>query len=170
MILQDILSLIDGTNSPDSDYTPIACLLNSGYGCVGYFNTSVNENLSDTIVLLNMRLVDLRVEDGNSRRGRVADFNDFLQDVVAQHVQAESDDEDQENTENTDGTIPLTAIPVNEIAMLYPVAHIAKLLKSVQRVTQDDRELTEIEVPTFLDFNNKSIVLKVLRAKIWRRR
>lgn len=164
MILEDILCLMGSSSSPESDYTPIACLLNSGYGCVGYFNPSVNENLSDTIVLLNMRLVDLRLEEGHSRRGRVADFNDFLQDVVAQHVQAEAETEE---TEGIDGTIPLTAIPVSEIAMLYPVAHIAKLLKMAQRVTQGERQESSDEVPSFLDFNNKSIVLKVLRTKLW---
>ncbi len=167
MILEDILQLIGVSDSPENDYTPVACLLNSGYGCVGYFNRSVNESLNDTVVLLNMRLVDLRVEESHSRRGRVADFNDFLQDVVAQHVQEESEKEDDDRSENRSDTIPLTAIPVNEIAMLYPVAHIAKLLKSAQRVTHGDRSHTMTEVPTFLDFNNKSIVLKVLRAKIW---
>lgn len=101
------------------------------------------------------------------RRGRVADFNDFLQDVVAQHVQDESEKEDDDRSENRSDTIPLTAIPVNEIAMLYPVAHIAKLLKSAQRVTHGDRSHTMDEVTTFLDFNNKSIVLKVLRTKLW---
>jgi hypothetical protein len=118
MILEDVHRLIGGSESPDSDYMPIACLLNSGYGCVGYFNSSVNESLSDTVVLLNMRLVDLRVEEGHSRRGRIADFNDFLQDVVAQHVKADAESED---SRPTDGTIPLTAIPVGEIAMLYAV-------------------------------------------------
>lgn len=167
MILEDILQLIGVSDSPESDYTPVACLLNSGYGCVGYFNRSVNESLNDTVVLLNMRLVDLRVEEGHSRRGRVADFNDFLQDVVAQHVQDESEKEDDDRSENRSDTIPLTAIPVNEIAMLYPVAHIAKLLKSAQRVTHGDRSHAMDEVPTFLDFNNKSIVLKVLRTKLW---
>jgi len=166
MIREDILTLIGGGNSPDSDYMPVACLLNSGYGCVGYFNQSINENLSAAIVLLNMRLVDLRVEEGHSRRGRVADFNDFLQDVVAQHVQSETE-ADGDQTENADGTIPLTAIPVSEIAMLYPVAHIAKLLKSAQRVTHGEKPAPGSGVPTFLDFNNKSIVLKVLRARIW---
>lgn len=165
MILEDVLRLIGGgSDSPNNDYMPIACLLNSGYGCVGYFNSSVNESLSDTIVLLNMRLVDLRVEEGHSRRGRIADFNDFLQDVVAQHVQA---DEDGEESEPIEGTIPLTAIPVGEIAMLYPVAHIAELLKSAKRVTPNSSSDASSEVPTFLDFNNKSIVLKVLRTQIW---
>ena len=167
MILEDILQLIGVSDSPENDYTPVACLLNSGYGCVGYFNRSVNESLNDTVVLLNMRLVDLRVEEGHSRRGRVADFNDFLQDVVAQHVQGESEKEENDGSENRSDTIPLTAIPVNEIAMLYLVAHIAKLLKSAQRVTHGDRSQTIDEIPTFLDFNNKSIVLKVLMTKIW---
>lgn len=164
MILEDVLSLIGGSELPDSDYMPIACLLKSGYGCVGYFNKSVNQKLTASIVLLNMRLVDLRTEEGHSRRGRIADFNDFLQDVVAQHVQA---DEDGEESEPIEGTIPLTAIPVGEIAMLYPVAHIAELLKSAKRVTPNGSSDVSSEVPTFLDFNNKSIVLKVLRTQIW---
>ncbi len=168
MILEDVLSLIAGNVPHEGDYTPIACLLNSGYGCVGYFNFSVNNNLSDTIVLLNMRLVDLRVEEGHSRRGRVADFNDFLQDVVAKHVQSETESDSNPSTDGEDGTIPLTAIPVSEIAMLYPVAQIARLLKSAQHMTQGGSGSSPTsEVPTFLDFNNKSIVLKVLRAKLW---
>ena len=167
MILADIHSLIGTDGTTDSDYSPIACLLKSGYGCVGYFNLSINENLNDTIVLLNMRLVDLRGEDGHSRRGKTADFNDFLQDIVAQHVKAEAGVEASAESEKSDGTIPLTAIPVSEIALLYPVAHIAGLLKTAQRVVDGDRSASMTEVPTFLDFNNKSIVLKVLRAKIW---
>lgn len=168
MIREDIFNLIGADKSAIGDYSPVACLLSSGYGCVGYFNSSVNENLTDTIVLLNMRLVDLRADENHSRRGRVADFNDFLQDIVAQHVQDEGQQEDEvDRSENHNDTIPLTAIPVHEIAMLYPVAQIAKLLKSAQRVTQGERSVSMNEVPTFLDFNNKSIVLKVLRTKIW---
>ena len=146
MILEDILSLIGRSSSPETDHTPIACLLSSGYGCVGYFNSFVNESLSYTIVLLNMRLADLRVEEGHSRRGSVADIDDFLQDVVAQHVEADED---------------------GEIAMLYPVAHIAALLKSATRVTPNVSSETCSEVPAFPDFRNKSIVLRVLRTQIW---
>ena len=168
MVREDILRLIGSGNSPDADYMPVACLLNSGYGCVGYFNKSVNENLIATVVLLNMRLVDLRVEEGHSRRGRIADFNDFLQDVVKQHVHAETalESDDSEET-SREGTIPLTAIPVNEIALLYPVSHIAGLLKCAQRVTDGDRSVSGLEVPSFLDFNNRSIVLKALRTRLW---
>ena len=115
-----------------------------------------------------MRLVDLRVEDAHSRRGRVADFNDFLQDVVAKHVHTETEStNDTADDVGAEGTIPLTAIPVREIAMLYPVAHIARLVKSAQRLTRGNGAVAASEVPMFLDFNNKSIVLKVLRTRLW---
>ena len=96
MILEDILSLIGRSSSPVTDYTPIACLLNSRYGCLSDFNSFVNESLSCTIVLFQMRPADLRVEDGHTRRGRAADFDDFLQDVVPQHVPAYEDGEEFE--------------------------------------------------------------------------
>ncbi|GEM_PF-2183190 len=51
--------------------------------------------------------------------------------------------------------------------MLYPGEHIARLLKLAQRVTQGYHSVFRNEVPTFLDFNNKSIVLKVLVTKLW---
>lgn len=167
MVLEDVVTLVGGSHSPERDYTPIACLLKSGYGCVGYFNSVVNVNLRSSVVLLNMRLVDLRVDDGHSRRGRVADFNDFLKDVVAQHVQGDVNSEMDDRAEQQGETIPLTAIPIDEIALLYPVAHIATLLKTAQRVTHGDRSQSSGEVPSFLDFNNKSIVLKVLMTKLW---
>jgi hypothetical protein len=164
---EDLLNLI-GSNPLESEaeYMPVACLLKSGYACVGYFNHSINENLVSAVVLLNMRLVDLRPEETHVRRGRTADFNDFLQDIVAKHVAADSSDADLLEGSNS-GSIPLTAIPLSEIAILYPVAHIASLLKTAQRVTHGDRAATSESVPTFLDFNNKSIVLKVLRTKLW---
>ena len=192
MILEDILSLIGRSSSPETDHTPIACLLSSGYGCVGYFNSFVNESLSYTIVLLNMRLADLRVEEGHSRRGSVADIDDFLQDVVAQHVQADEDGEESEPIEmplvdlrmeeghSRRGSVSdvddflqdvvaqhVEADEDGEIAMLYPVAHIAALLKSATRVTPNVSSETCSEVPAFPDFRNKSIVLRVLRTQIW---
>jgi hypothetical protein len=65
MNCSDILALVCGKVSAEADYVPVACLLSSGYACVGYFNSSINQNLSDTLVLLNMRLVDLRVEENH---------------------------------------------------------------------------------------------------------
>ena len=83
----------------------------------------------------------------------VTDFNDFLQDVVANHVRDESP-EDEGESDLPEGTIPLTAVPLREIAILYPVAQIATLLKSARKVTGGDKGATQ-EVPTFLDFNNR---------------
>jgi hypothetical protein len=74
MILEEILQLIGVTDSPQNDDTPVACLRKSCDGCVGYFNRSVNNSLNATLVLLNMRLVDLQVKDNHLHRGRVADF------------------------------------------------------------------------------------------------
>lgn len=160
----DVINLIAPPQS-SAEYVPVAMLLSSGYGCVGYYNQSINEKMVDSVVLLNARLVDLRSEDHHSRHGHVADFNDFLQDVVAGHVRADSHDNGQES-EHSEGTIPLTAIPLPEIGILYPVDQIAALLKSVHKVTQGDHGTVQ-GIPTFLDFNNKSIVLKALRTKLW---
>lgn len=162
---EDVIRLIATSATTAAEYVPVAMLLGSGYGCVGYFNQSINEKLIDSLVLLNARLVDLRADEHNSRHGRVTDFNDFLQDVVANHVRDESP-EDERDSDRSEGTIPLTAVPLREIAILYPVAQIATLLKSARKVTGGDKGATQ-EVPTFLDFNNRSIVLKVLRLKIW---
>ncbi|MCX7396348.1 MAG: hypothetical protein NT138_01570 [Planctomycetales bacterium] len=161
----DVISLIGTGEAKDSEYVPVACLLNSGYGCLGYFNHAINDKLEETLVILNARLVDLRAEEGHSRRGQVSDFNDFLQDVVARHVRAES--EAFGDSDNNENTIPLTAVPISEIAILYPVAHIAALLKSMRKVKQADGGPHDANVPTFLDFNNRSVVLKVLRTKLW---
>lgn len=161
----DVINLIAHAKSADAEYVPVAMLLSSGYGCVGYFNQAINASLADSLVLLNARLVDLRADDHHSRHGRVSDFNDFLQDVVVSHVREESH-ETENDSDRPEGTIPLTAVPLREIAILYPVAQIANLLKSAYKVTAGDRGATQ-EVPTFLDFNNKSIVLKALRTKLW---
>ncbi|MFN8709750.1 MAG: hypothetical protein ACK50J_24015, partial [Planctomyces sp.] len=93
---EDFLRLAGGSKETGHDYLPVACMLASGYGCVGYFNSSINEGLDDTIVLLNARLVDLRQEDGHSRRGKVADFNDFLEVVVSTHYSRKGKNEDAE--------------------------------------------------------------------------
>lgn len=161
----DLVNLTGTGEGKESEYVPVACLLNSGYGCLGYYNKTINENLEETLVLLNARLVDLRPEEGHSRRGHVSDFNDFLQDVVFRHVRQESH-ADVDELDRAEDTIPLTALPLREIAILYPVAQIATLLKSARKVSSGDRGSVQ-EIPTFLDFNNKSIVLKVLRTKLW---
>jgi len=97
---------------------------------------------------------------------RVSDFNDFLQEIVTRHIR-HNDDEFGSSESRNDGTIPLAAVPVSEIAILYPVARIATLLKTASGLTEAAEESGKSAVPVFLDFNNRSIVLKVLRTKLW---
>ncbi len=37
----------------------------------------------------------------------------------------------------------------------------------MRRVEEDQTDKKSGEVPTFLDFENKSVVLKILRTKLW---
>lgn len=149
---------VTGADSGTAEYLPVACLLRSGYGCEGYFNRSLNESLLDTVVLVNARLVDLRGDRG--QRASITDFADFIQEVV-QHPEA--DDAQAGSRESTafGTTIPLAAIPLDEIAVVYPVAQIEKMSR---RLTE---EKPEVKVPAFLDLQNRSIVLKILRTKLW---
>jgi len=159
---KDLLNLVGHKTSQPADYVPVACLLKSGYACVGYFNSIVNAELEETLVLLNMRLVDLRPEEAGARRARVSDFSDFLEETVVRHVDHKESGEDT----GSGSTIPLTAIPLREIAILYPVAHIATLLRHAHREAGASTQSSS-GVSGFLDFNNRSIVLKVLRTKLW---
>lgn len=149
-----------GEEQADTEYVPIACLLTSGYGCVGYFNGRLNDDLEDTCVLLNARLVKLAESD--KMRSVISDFNSFIEEIVANH-----DDEDEGHSiPDHDGvlgtSIPLTAVSFSQIAIVYPISRISALLKHAEATKASDTG-----VPTFLDVNNKSVVLKLLRAKIW---
>jgi len=155
---RDFRKLIGATES-HQEYIPVACLLSSRYGCVGYYNGQINEGLDDTCVLLNARLVELDPNEHSSTR--VSDFNDFIEDVVTTHYGQSGKDALQENELRS---IPLTAVPFNEIALVYPVAHIAELLKLAK---PDDAGDDDAHIPTFLDFDNRSVVMKVLRTKLW---
>ena len=155
---QDLKRLI-GAGKSGSDYIPVAVLLSSGYGCAGFYNNVVNEDLDDTCVLLNARLVELQ-QDQVSRH-RVNDFNDFIADIVDRMSSGEVEDSLPE-TDMGGTSIPLTAIPFSEIALAYPVATITELLERVRNSDSEDESL-----PSFLDFDNKSIVLKALRTKLW---
>lgn len=155
----DFQKLIGTANAPE-EYLPVACLLRSGHGCAGFYSGLVNNDLTDTCVLLNARLVEL--EGDSEVRRRVTDFSDFIEDIVATHYRDDRKRSDINNTSGQDGgVIPLTAIPFQEISLVYPVAQIARLLE------QAEPHYNEEAPPTFLDFNNKSIVLKALRTKLW---
>jgi hypothetical protein len=138
------------------DYTPVAFLLRSGYAGFGYYNSSVNEGFADLAVFLNVRLIDL--DRSAQRRGpNVRDFSEFLEEVVAEELDREEKDEAPAKG-HFGKPIPIAAVPLVEVAVLYPVAQIGALLR---RRKQQDRS-----VPTFFDLR-KSEILSLLRGRLW---
>jgi hypothetical protein len=222
-----------GADQQSVEYLPVAVLLRSGYGCAGYYNTALNVGLDGSFVLMNATLIDLNSRNSESE-GKLSDFNDFLEEVVIQYYKA---GEYQISTDGRLGkSIPLAAIPMNEVSVLYPVAQIGKAMQFLEnskksglnakpgaglepsdakgpvvprstapvkpspagspaagsnasrpqvkkmrpvppavvpsapaaaKALQDTQNEEGQDVPSFLDFNNKSIVLAALRTKIW---
>lgn len=197
-----------GADQQAAEYMPIALLLRSGYGCAGYFNSAMNVGLDESIVLMNARLIDLsETTDGTPR---ITDFNDFLEEIVSQYFKA--GESASERLSDTYGrSIPLAAIPLGEISVLYPIAQIGRAMHFIKSTKEQPAskayDVSEVEVgpnlvavnsgtkpkvakpksapvkagvvagkttedhdekmPTFLDFENKSIVVAILRTKIW---
>ena len=154
---KDFVKVI-GAASEDAEYLPVACLLRSGYGCAGYYNAALNRDLTDTCVLVNARVVQFEEPQGSGQHATIEDFNEFLEEVVMNFYK----EEDKEVVPERDlygKSIPLTAIPYDEIALVYPVAHIGALMRRAEQ--------QEKKVPTFLDFDNKSVIIKLLRTKLW---
>jgi hypothetical protein len=157
MLRNDFVTLI-GSRPGKADYIPVACLLRNGYGVAGYYNTPVNEGLVETCVLVNARLLDL-THSQESRRG-VHHFGDFVEEIVTRMMKEEEfTDDDSDAAARIGGTVPLTAVPYGEISVVYPISQIRQLLHRVQ----EDPQTT----PTFLDFQNKSIVVKMLTTRLW---
>jgi len=159
---RDDFQKLIGAHEADNDYLPLACLLTTGYGCAGYYNAQLNDDLIDTCVLMNARMVDLTGGETSSRNP-VRDFADFIEDVVITQYNAEGEanvgGSSGPDRNKFGGSIPLTAIPYSQIALLYPVARITALMKRAEN--------TESQIPTFLDFDNKSVILQLLRKKMW---
>jgi hypothetical protein len=152
----DFIRLI-GAERGEAEYLPVAVLLRSGYACAGYYNASLNEDMVSTCVLLNARLMELKA-DSESRRPTLCDFNEFLEEIVG----SLDSSEESPTTLRSDAygpSIPLTVVPYEEIAVLYPVAQISTL---VQRA----REVRQGGTPSFLDLN-KSELVRLLRTRIW---
>ena len=158
MLRSDFLKLI-GSQPGTSDYIPVAVLLRNGYGVAGYYNTPVNEEFAQTCLLVNARLIDLQHKT-DERRG-IHDFGDFLQEISTRLVQQDDASEEAEldSTGLLGKSIPLTAGPYEEIAVVYPVSRIPALMR---RVEEDEHRL-----PTFLDLENRRVTVKLLKAKIW---
>jgi len=154
----DFLKLI-GSQPGCTDYIPVAVLLKNGYGVAGYFNTPVNEDFAGTCVLVNARLIDL--SQSVSERRAIHNFGDFLQEISTRLVQQDDVAEEAEldSTELLGKSVPLSAISFEEIAVVYPVSRISALMRKVEE--DQDR------IPTFLDFENRSVIVKLLKTKIW---
>jgi hypothetical protein len=150
------LKLIDARSSR-AEYLPVAMLLRNGHACAGYYNPSVNEDLEATCVLLNAHLIELQGSLASSGRPTINDFNELLEEIVVNF--ASEDGKSPPPHEGVYGkSIPLMAISYEEIAVVYPVAHIGVLMR---RAEQQGRKL-----PTFLDLD-KSEIINLLRTRLW---
>jgi hypothetical protein len=149
-----------GGESANAEYLPVACLLRNGYGCAGYFVPSLNREFTETCVLVNARLVDLK-GTGSGPRGTIDDFNEFLEEIVRTAYRKQ---ENFEMGERFGRSIPLMAVGYDEISLLYPVSHISTLMHRVKEATS--KKKNDDSVPDFLDFE-RSTVVKLLRTKLW---
>ena len=141
-----------------AEYAPVAGMTQCGYGFAGYFNSRLNEGVDETCVLVNVRLVSLCGEGADASRPHIADFNEFVEEIVRQSYRSAAAPEIPRK-DAYGRSIPLAAIPYDQVAVLYPVAHMGKLMEALQKEQK--------RIPTFLDLDNKSIILKFLRTKLW---
>ena len=154
---QDLRKIIGASKGP-VEYAPVALLLKTGYACFGHYNGNVNEDLDHTLVVLNAQLMDLKAEAHRSRPA-AEDFREFLLEIVGAYDAQQQDD--LPTREFLGKPIPLIAIPLEEIAIVYPVAQIVAML---QRVSPQQRE--QRATPALFDFD-RSEILTVLRMKLW---
>ncbi len=139
------LRKIIGTTDGETDYAPVGMLLRSGYACYGHFNSNVNDGLDETLVVLNASLMELKASVDHNRPS-VEDFREFLLDMVAAYdVGAAAD---IAIPESFGKQIPLIAIPMDEIALVYPVSHIIELLSRADKTKNRT-------TPTLLRFRSK---------------
>jgi hypothetical protein len=141
-----------------AEYLPVAFLLRNGYACAGYYHSAVNDELVDTCVLLNAQLIELRGEDHGGGHPTICDFNDFLEEIVMEYCEPDGGAQTRSHRDIYGKSIPMTAIPYDQISVVYPMAHIGALIR---RAGQQRSRL-----PTFLDLG-KSEILNLLRTKLW---
>jgi hypothetical protein len=162
----DEFSRLVGADVAEAEYLPVACLLSNGYGCAGHFVPSLNKGFTDACVLVNARLIDLRGGGGAGPRRTIDDFNEFLEEIV---LKAYRKEESTNSGERFGRSIPLMALSYDQIALVYPVAHISTLMHRAAEAEPAKKTgaAKEVAVPSFLDFERRSIVLKLLRTKLW---
>jgi len=154
MNAEDLQKII-GAKEDAAEYAPVAMLLRTGYACFGHYNKKLNDDLNSTLVILNAQLMDLRAESQRSRPA-AEDFREFLLEIVGAYESGEA--AKIQTRDDLGKPVPLVAIPVDEIAIVYPVAQIVAML---QQLDTKDRSL-----PTLFDLD-KSEILSVLRFKLW---
>jgi len=152
MNLNDFRKII-GVDKAERDDLPVAMLLRTGYGCLGTYSVRTNEGLSDTVLVINAQLATF---SDHTKRSRPAleDFREFLTEFVAAGEDAEFPIRQEFGK-----PIPLAAISLDEIAIVYPVAHIVDLLQLASGDEQKQR-------PHMLDIE-RSEILQLLRTKLW---
>ncbi len=153
MNLDDFRKLI-GANEEDTDYIPFAIMLRSGYACAGHYNDLLNEGMKDTIIIVNAQMIDLKAS--SKSKPTISDFSEFLEEFALN----ESEDDASETLPTRDEfgkQIPLTAIPADEIAAVYPVSRIRTLLNRAQ---------SQRKVPVMFDLE-KSEILSILKTRLW---
>jgi hypothetical protein len=160
------LGRLIGAKSGKAEYLPVAFLLKTGYACFGHYNSALNEGLAELCVLLNVRLIDLS-QSTQKAKTPVRDFTDFLEDVVARA--ARKDEEEENDDELPDRSkfgraMPIAAIVLDEVAIVYPVAQIGALVRRSRDKTVAPP--AGKSAPSLLDFD-KSEILGVLRTKLW---
>lgn len=163
---QDFAKLV-GADEQQLDYNPIALLLRDGYGVAGYYNSTLNSEMNDTAVLLNARMVQLEGESSHSTRPAIHNFNDFIEEIVA-NVSNENG-QPGDTLDEYGKSVPLMAIPLDAIFVVYPVCHISELLRRASaedKPKDEDSDESEKRLPTFLDLD-RSEIIRLLKTKIW---
>jgi hypothetical protein len=153
----DFVKLV-GVASEKAECLPVAFLLCNGYACAGYYHAAINEGLADTCVLLNARLIELRGENRGGGQPSINDFNEFLKEIVVNFCEPSGKSESSPRSDAYGKSIPLTAIPFEQLAVVYPVAHIGALMRRAEQ--------QESRLPSFLDLD-KSEIMQLLRTKLW---
>ena len=136
----DFVKLV-GVASDNDQYVPVALLLGSGYACAGYYHAAVNDGLATTCVLLNARLIELQGANSGGNRPSIQDFNDFLEEIVMGLCDPNGKGESSPRSDAYGKSILLMAIPFEQMAVVYPVAHIAALMRRAEQ--------QESRLPTF---------------------
>jgi hypothetical protein len=154
---RDDFAKLVGAESGSADCLPVACLLRNGYACAGHYHAALNEDLASTCVLLNAHLIALE-GDKASGRPNISDFNEFLEEIVVNFCRTDGDGQPLPKSDIYGKSIPLTAIPYDQIAVVYPVAHIGALMRRAEKPGS--------KLPRFLDLG-KSEIVNLLRTKLW---